>query len=145
MGKKEEPLSCWAIDPGSEKSAVVVYDGAILDYFEMSNAPLVRRLEEARVGGAMLVIEQIVNYGQIVGDDVFSTVFWSGRIAQAWRGPFELMPRRVVKKHLRAKNDSKVRFALMARFGEPPGLISHMWQALGLAVTYWDRRSISPS
>ena len=141
---ENEPLSCWALDPGSEKSAVVVYNGRVLDYFIMANEPLVRRFTQTPVNHNVLVIEQVVNYGKTVGQTVFDTVFWSGRFAQAWQGPFVMRPRRVVKKYLRAKNDSGVRAALIERFGEPPGLTADMWQALGLAVTYWEVYRFQP-
>ncbi len=103
----------------------------------------------------MLVIEQIAAMGMAVGAEVFETCFWSGRFAQAWRGPCERLKRHEIKMHLcgnmRAK-DANIRVALMDRFGgsqsvgkkKTPGplygIAGDQWSALAVAVTWYDTR-----
>jgi hypothetical protein len=144
-----------AVDPGSDVSAWVRYDGelvlthGITDNGEMLSDVLV----DARLNGHRVVLEQIASYGMPVGREVFNTVFWTGRFAECV-GLFDLVPRRDVKLHLcqsaRAK-DAHVRQALLDRFGGEKaakgtkaapgplyGLRKDEWQALALAVTWWD-------
>ena len=87
-----------------------------------------------------------------VGREVFDTVFWSGRFAQAWGASFALLPRREVKLHLchSAKaTDATIRQALLDQFGgkeraigtkKTPGPLygihKDLWSCLALAVTY---------
>jgi hypothetical protein len=144
-----------AIDPGCEQSAWVLYDGervlkhGITDNCEMLSDVLM----DALVNGNRVVLEQIASYGMPVGREVFDTVFWTGRFAERV-GLFDLLLRRDVKMHLcnsaRAK-DANIRQALMDRFGGEKaakgkkaapgplyGLRKDEWQALALAVTWWD-------
>lgn len=145
------------IDPGNKQSAFVLFDGArVLDHDLLPNASLLTRLRTRDFGGEFLaVIEQIESFGMAVGAEVFETVFWSGRFAQA-AGRFDRVTRKAVKLHLcqtlRAK-DPNIRQALLDRFGGTAaalgrktapgplrGLASHRWAALAVAVTYWDQR-----
>ena len=89
-----------------------------------------------------------------VGREVFETVYWIGRFAQAAQ-PVEhtLVSRGAVKMHLcgskRAK-DSNIRQALIDRFGgsaaigrkaDPGplyGISGDVWSALAVAVTWYD-------
>ncbi len=92
--------------------------------------------------------------GMAVGREVFATVFWSGRFAQAWSehhgngGTWSMLPRRAVKlalcSSMKAK-DTNIRQALLDRYGGAAsakkggplyGLKSHMWSALAIAETY---------
>ena len=97
-----------------------------------------------------LVIEQVASYGMPVGEDVFETVFWSGRFAQAWaeHGQVHRIKRHEVKMHLchstRAK-DSNIRQALIDRLGpvgtkKQPGpcygLSGDVWAAVAVGVTW---------
>jgi hypothetical protein len=80
-----------AIDPGTETSAFVLFDGrCVLDHGQLENRALLERLIARQFGGpgAMTVIEQIEAMGMSVGASTFETVFWSGRFAQA-AGMFE--------------------------------------------------------
>ena len=90
-----------------------------------------------------------------VGAEVFRTVHWSGRFAEALHPtPVFLLPRKAVKIHLcnslRAK-DANIRQALLDRYGgksaavgrkaEPGplyGVHADVWAALAVAVTYAD-------
>lgn len=135
-----------AIDPGPTSSAFVVYDGRILEHDELANDALLARLIERNFGTEYVtVIEQIEGFGLPVGRELFETVWWSGRFAQASR-PFERMPRKVVKRHLCGRINTKdrdVRLALATRFGGgfPKGFVSHRFAALAVAVTWIDKQT----
>lgn len=141
-----------AIDPGSSQSAWLRFDGTRPEGFGIAaNNVLVRAL---RTGGLpdVVVIEKIESYGMAVGAEVFDTVLWAGRFAEAaHRVPVVLLPRRVVKLALcgdsRAK-DTNIRQALIDRFGGSAavgrkaspgplyGISRDVWSALAIAVTY---------
>lgn len=116
------------IDPGCNRSAWLIYDGARPLQFDITpNEELLSMIVEARTCGdphwssaEALVIEQVASMGMSVGAEVFETVFWSGRFCQAWRGPWDRVKRMAVKMHLcgnsRAK-DPNIRQALIDRFG----------------------------
>jgi hypothetical protein len=147
-------VTLYAIDPGTEQSAVVtVRDGAVSGQM-WENRELVRWLAYHSEPSSWnhLIVEQIESYGMAVGREVFETVFWSGRFVQAWthgnKGTFDMLPRKVVKLALcgspRAK-DTNIRQALIDRYGGSPcikkggalyGIKSHLWAALALAETY---------
>lgn len=145
----------YAIDPGETRSALVIVRGDVISGEMWENGPLVGWLTQPanRRACAHLVIEQIQSYGMPVGREVFETVFWSGRFAQAWEShgcqcAWSMLPRRDVKLTLcgssRAK-DPNVRQVLIDRFGGPlcarkggrlAGIKGDLWAALALAVTY---------
>ena len=147
----------YAIDPGTEQSAFLSIepDGKVSGNI-LRNEVLVSILNNGGVAGfGHLVIEEIQSYGMPVGREVFETVFWSGRFAQAWGCPgqftWSLLPRKAVKLALcgspRAK-DANIRQALIDRYGGPQcvkkggplaGIKSHLWAALALAVTYQEQ------
>lgn len=142
-----------AIDPGPEYSALVVWDGEAVTYKAYaSNADILTYLRERRSAGEPLAIEKVVSYGMSVGADVFETVYWSGRFAEAYGADLVVrIPRLDIKVHLcrsaRAK-DGNIRQALIDRFGQPGtkkqpgalwGISSHLWAALAVAVTYHDQ------
>ena len=123
-----------AVDPGPETSALLEWfpeRGHIgLKETSFRNEALCDLLEAYKplqLNGSIrteLVVEKVVNYGMIVGAEVFETVFWSGRPCESWqRGtglPYHRLPRMDVKMHLchdsRAK-DKNIRQALIDRFG----------------------------
>ena len=150
-----------AIDPGTEKSGVVLLDfrvgqpiwtPGILD-----NKELLARLKDSSFETAWFAIEQIRSYGMAIGATTLDTVEWGGRFIEAWQhhtgqGDERVLriPRIQVKSHLchsgRAK-DANVRQALIDRFGEPgtkykPGVLygisSHLWSALAVGVVAKD-------
>lgn len=144
-------MTILAIDPGPKDSGFVLWDGLrVRDHGHLANEALLDRIRCREFGGPFLtVIEQVESFGMAVGAEVFETVFWSGRFAQA-AGSFDRLPRRAIKLHLcqsmRAK-DSNIRQALIDRFGPPgtkkaPGLLygitTHRIAALAVAVTYYD-------
>jgi len=142
-----------AIDPGPTESAWVLWDGSRLH--GMGIDPNETAL--LRVGGSLadrLAVEMVASYGMAVGEEVFSTVFWAGRLVQAWGGQdWTGIYRLDVKLHLchsaRAK-DSNIRQVLIDRLGPPgtkakPGVTygvrTHLWSALAVAVTAWDKQN----
>ncbi len=144
-----------AIDPGPELSALVMWDGTwIAFHTHKPNEEIIARLALFRKSnsGTGCVIEQVASFGMPVGAEVFETVYWSGRFAEAYGAErVHRIPRMQVKMHLchssRAK-DGNIRQALIDRFGKPgtksaPGVLygikNDLWAALALAVTWWDQ------
>lgn len=147
-----------AIDPGPDKSAYVIYgNGTPVSHDKVDNSTMLAICRgEIEFGFDILVIEQIAAMGMAVGAEVFETVFWSGRFAQAWGGRWHRVKRHEVKMHLcgnmRAK-DANIRQAIIDRFGpgkeiaigtkRNPGPLYKVsgdcWSALAVAVTYADR------
>ena len=157
-------MTVLAIDPGSEQSAWVLYDGQrVLGHGIIPNDMM---LAHARVNYYLpVVIEEIASYGMAVGREVFQTVRWAAKFEQAVLeqrritgvGAVYYLPRRDVKLHLcqsaRAK-DANVRQALLDRFGGEKaakgnkaapgplhGLKKDEWQAAALAVVWHDLNS----
>jgi len=152
-----------AIDPGPEASAVVAWDGErIVNKLLAPNADVLYQLQKWELV-AHLVIEQVACYGMPVGEEVFETVFWTGRFFESWnvdnvKSPLgrSRLPRMAVKMHLchtsRAK-DANIRQALIDRLGKPGtkkqpgityGISKDLWAALALAVTWWDQNAGKP-
>jgi hypothetical protein len=144
-----------AIDPGTTRSAYVYLspDGLVLDHATDTNERVSIQVIGARAARntAPIVIEQVESYGMAVGAEVFETVFWSGRFAEAARPlPVHRIGRKAVKLHLcgttQAK-DANIRAALIDRFGGKDairkggplyGIHGDEWAALAVAVTWAD-------
>jgi hypothetical protein len=150
-----------AIDPGPERSAWLVMgpSGGIRSFGIWTNEELLGLLRGELHGGLSadvthIAIEKVESFGMAVGAEVFETVFWSGRLAEAARGlQLERVSRRAVKLNLcgsaRAK-DTNIRQALIDRYGGPaaigkkaaPGILfgisKDVWSALAVAVTAAD-------
>jgi hypothetical protein len=147
-----------AIDPGPTQSGYAQLRG--LKVINTGVMPNHSMLDYARnfcraidIIEPRVAIEQIRNMGMIVGQEVFYTVFWTGRIFEHclhWSTTPELIPRIQIKLHLcgnaRAK-DANVRQALIDRFGAPGtkkapggtyGVKSHAWSALAVAAYAMD-------
>jgi hypothetical protein len=146
-----------AIDPGTQQSAWVMMDehGICSSGIE-DNEYLLDRVgcyAQINQDSDYLLIEKIESFGMPVGADVFETVYWTGRFAEAgkhWN--IERIPRKDVKMALcgsmRAK-DANIRQAIIDRYGgkdnaigkkKTPGPLygvkSHIWSALALAITW---------
>ncbi len=154
----------FGLDPGTERSALVAFNGErVLFHVVAENAELLEKLSEpvwANLGRPILIIEKIESYGMAVGESTFTTVFWSGRFAQAWfPRRFEQMGRRIVKQHLchtARATDSNIRQAILDRFGgekaigrkasQGPlyGLKGHEFAALAVALTFYDQHAHQP-
>lgn len=147
-----------AIDPGSEKSAYVLFDeGQIRDFGILLNKDMLRYIQE--VYGCRLAIEMIACYGMPVGKTVFETCVWIGRFVQEFDRSeklFDFVYRREVKMYLcnsmKAK-DSNIRQAILDLYpptggGKIPqigtktqpgplyGISKDVWAALGVAITF---------
>lgn len=150
----------YALDPGTEQSAIVwITPAGKVEGGLHRNDELMEVLRSAQKGEiaatSHLVIEEIESFGMPVGREVFQTVFWAGRFAEAWSPrPWSLLPRRTVKMTLcgtsRAK-DPHIRQRLIDLYGGPAcakkggalaGIKSHLWSALALAVTYQQTREV---
>ena len=149
-----------AIDPGPEQSAWLIHDSRTdqISYHGIEHNELVvdRLRDDAFLWGYVdrVSIEKVESFGMAVGAEVFETVFWSGRFAEAARNlVLERVTRRAVKLHLcgsaRAK-DTNIRQALIDRYGGPAaigkkatpgplfGISKDVWSALAVAVTATD-------
>lgn len=138
-----------AIDPGTEKSAFIVWDGEQIDGMgEEENSILRDRLLHDIFDVDLIAIEMVASFGMPVGKEVFETVLWIGRFLQAAECSgykTKLVYRKDVKIHLcgtmRAK-DGNIRQALMDKHGTPGtvkakgklyGVSKHLWSALAIA------------
>lgn len=153
-----------ALDPGPERSALVVMDGMTVFRAMLEPNAYVLGVLRAWAGeGGALVVEQIESFGMAVGREVFETCVWSGRFIEAWATgehaqarPWARLTRREIKLHLcgtvKAK-DPNVRQALIDRYGgkdaaigrkaQPGplhGIRADMWAALACGVTYQDQQ-----
>jgi hypothetical protein len=151
----------YAIDPGTEQSALVCYDSTqqrIVEHVIADNDAILSVLlcMPQRDGERALVIEQIESFGMAVGAETFRTVWWAGRFYQAWDGEAWQLPRRAVKLHLcysARATDANIRTAILDRFGPGKekavgkkaapgplfGIRSHEWSALSIAITFADK------
>jgi hypothetical protein len=151
-----------AIDPGSEQSAWLTWDGTRIHRFgiqpnEELAATLRLAMEWSDGMTDVVVIEQIESYGMAVGREVFETVHWAGRFTEAARPtPVVQLPRRAVKLAIcgdtRAK-DGNIRQALLDRFGGARakgtkaapgplyGISKDVWSALAIALTYAEQEA----
>jgi hypothetical protein len=139
-----------AVDPGTTYSGWCVWDGAVHAFGVDANAEVLAMLSANTQGADVVALEMVASYGMPVGAEVFRTVWWTGRFAEAWirhRGehPIEVFRKEVKLHHClnaRAK-DANVRQALIDRLGpkgtksEPGptyGITSHVWPALAVAL-----------
>lgn len=114
--------SVLALDPGCAKTGWLVYDGVKpVDWGLSENKDLLHAIRQPNFHApATLVIESVDHYGMAVGREVFETVFWSGRFAEARDDEFHRLSRGDVKLALcgtRTARDANVRQALIDRFG----------------------------
>ena len=146
-----------AIDPGTVKSGVCVFDGnKVTDAYVVENEILVRQLALANrcmESQPTVVIEMIASYGMAVGKETFETCVWIGRFIQVCDDAHRMF-RKEVKIHLcgttRAK-DTNIWQAIVDRFGgkesavgkkKTPGplygVTSHSRAALALGLCWID-------
>ena len=154
-----------AIDPGTEKSAWVVFDCQAfrVEKFGLTkNVDLVdsRLLHDLLARSARLIAEVIKSYGNVIGDSTLETCVWLGRFYQVAFDseiPVVKYNRRQIVTHICGGNsragDRQVRQALIDRFpplggGAVPsigtkkqpgplfGVSRDVWSAIAVAVTY---------
>lgn len=122
-----------AIDPGSQKSALVFLDklGNISFNDKVENKDVLFVLShqsslsaDARNFCDAIVIEQIAGMGMTAGADLFETCVWSGRFIQRWLDtvgrPWFRIPRREVKLELcntSRANDKIIRQTIIDLYG----------------------------
>lgn len=164
-GTSETPCLIQAIDPGTEKSAIVelrLPEWTVVRHEILPNEELIASLWKQHchdgAEGYRVAIEMIACYGMRVGSEVFETCVWIGRFIQVigstvWQTPVTRIFRREVKLELcnsARANDADVRAALIDIWGPGKakaiglkatpgplyGVHDDEWQALGVAVTY---------
>jgi len=153
-----KPKRILAHDPGNHYTAYTLYlRGRILKTAKVRNDILFNVM--ARLDYDVCVIEKIGSYGKAVGEEIFNTCIFSGKIerdAEIKGKPVYYVYRKDVKLHLcnstRTK-DSNVRQAIIDRYrptggGETPqvgtkkkpgplfGVANDMWASLAVAITY---------
>ncbi len=125
-----------AIDPGSERSAIVVFDpcisepvvSAVLWPNDRVCAALQRKSlwldDNATIveltGPHHLAVEMMQARGMPFSNEEMRTLVWLGRFIQAWNGPCTDIFRKDVKMHLCGQtkaNDSNIRAAIIDTFG----------------------------
>jgi hypothetical protein len=161
-----------AIDPGSEYSALLLWDGVnVVEKHLLLNEEIGKivytlslQASEDLIRPYQLVIEQVKLY-QTADKNIHDTILWSGRFIESWyRGGAstepELVARATVKSGLvqsASAKDTQITSYLKDRFGSstsqknPHPIIgglsvklengktkNDLWQALALAVYYWD-------
>lgn len=147
-----------AIDPGTAKSALLVWDGKTPTLPRIVDNDVMLSWLRASAPHLPLAVEMVACYGMAVGREVFETCLTIGRIQEIWESKLlecTLVYRKDVKMHLcgsmKAK-DPNIRQALIDRFGvvgtkKNPGPLygvsSHLWSALAVAVTHQDQRTVS--
>ena len=151
-----------AIDPGTYKSAFVLYsNGEIEESGIYQNDDMLAIIYKFSYDH--FAVEMIASYGMPVGKSVFETCVWIGRFIQRFketprvsRPKFHYVYRKAVKMHLcgstRAK-DSNIRQAIIDRYpatggGKTPqigiknkkgplyGISKDVWAALAVAITF---------
>ena len=140
-----------AIDPGTTHSGVVVWDGRSVIHFqaEYENSALLAALRAGTLQFDRIAVEWIQAMGMPVGQEVFLTCRFIGRIEEVMAAQgrqVEYITRPTVKTRLcgtpRAK-DPNVRQSLLDRLGpvgtkKAPGPLfgvsSHAWSALAVAI-----------
>jgi hypothetical protein len=162
-----------AIDPGSTRSAWLVFDTELGRPTLHGISPNEELLERLRYNDSGLtinvdraVIEWMQPRGMPTSAEEFEALFWIGRFAEAWDQRFGTTLRRLtrlkVKQHLcgsNKANDSNIRAALIDRFGGVEGkeaavgrkaspgplygIAADVWAALGLAITDVDQEGAS--
>ncbi len=152
------------LDPGTEQSAVVAYDGTrVVSHAIMSNAGMLAALIAWDDGVRTVLATEYMesSLGMAVGKETCRTIFWNGRFVQAWQPRrYAEVTRSKVKNHICGQTrvtDANIRAALLDRFGgalaaigkkKTPGPLygvkSHEWAALACAVTYYDEHAHLP-
>lgn len=153
-----------AIDPGTTRSAYVVFDDndqAIVEKGLLSNDEMHARLGELAIGGVeRFALEMVQTYGMPVGKPVFETCVWIGRFLERWLTltgvPVHRFYQPTIRLHLCGTMKAKyphIRQALIDRFGPEKeaafgtkgnpgplhGVSKDIWSALALAVTFADQ------
>ena len=150
-----------AIDPGTEKSGYVLFDGTTITGHGTAANDDILTLIDAQCYD-QIAVEMVSSYGQRVGREVFETVYWTGRFderARLYRCPAERITRREIKNwicpNVSKSNDSAIRLSLIDMWGGKEeavgrkaapgplyGIKSHAWAALAVAVTHLKQKGL---
>lgn len=151
-------IAILGIDPGPEESGyAIIYGDSVIECGVLCNMAMSTRL---RAWEYEVAIEMIASYGMAVGAEVFDTCVWIGRFWEICKNDPILLKRKEVVTHLCGTpkgKDANVRQALIDMFpgtggGKVPqigtkkkpgplfGISSHMWPALGVAITARDTK-----
>lgn len=129
------------IDPGPEKSALVVWDSEEekITHHQFSKNEEVLDYLIAAPSSYDLAVEMIEGMGQAVGASVFYTCVWIGRFVQVRHDKWSLIPRKSLKRAITGNTNAKdkdIRRALLSRLGKEAtkGIVTHRWQALAVAL-----------
>jgi hypothetical protein len=165
--QEEAILTVFAIDPGTSKSAYVVLEGdfhspAVVKFGIVENKDMAHLIGVALDASHFdprftVVIEKVASMGMAVGQEIFETVYWTGRFAEsADRDGLDVdRIERVKVKHqlcgTHRANDANIRQALIDRFGGSAAIkkggplykiSSHCWAALAVGITWIDTRQV---
>lgn len=154
--------SVLGIDPGNEYSALVEWDGEqILHASRVVNREAINLIMNSKCSDVTL--EEIVPFGMKVGKSITDTAAWYGRLYQAaeFMGKnVHSLYRKTIATHftgLAKYGDSKIRSALIERFGPPPskgcenavyggfkipGKKNDKWAAWAVAVCWYDKHKL---
>lgn len=163
-------MRCIAIDPGTEKSAILWWDGVRVENAKFeANEFIANELRAIRFdicfstkSPAPLVIEKIESQGMAVGAETFETVYWSGIFAEAYglKTTHRLGRRAVKLFHCNSARatDANIRMSIIDRFGgtekaigkkKTPGplygISGHLWAALALAIAWSETKACTNS
>ena len=112
-----------SVDPGSEKSGwCVLQDGVPVEWGWDDNDYMLEAMEFTFQPATHLAIEYVYLRGMKIYQQTVDTVFWVGRFAEAWGGPFTLIDRKDVKMTLcgnASADDASIRIAIIDRVGGP--------------------------
>lgn len=142
-----------SIDPGTTKTAYMVYHPMSSTWSRFGKVPNAQVLAEIlAVRPELVVCEDMQSMGRPVGNEVFATVRFTGRIQQICFNeeiPFHLIKRTTIKKFLCPKvfrsKDKDVRAALIRIYGEQGsksdpgptyGIANDVWSALAIAHVF---------
>lgn len=156
-------MKVFAIDPGTNESAYIIWDGEhIGDFGILPNEDVLLKISEYDVDE--LVIEMVASYGMPVGKSVFETCVWIGRFYECYKintnkNPM-LVYRRDIKLHhcnsVRA-SDTNIKYALIDKYAPDdsnkgkgtkkfPGFFygfkNDIWQAFALVTCYTETHGI---
>lgn len=142
-----------AIDPGPRDSAWLLLDGdRVIDRVIGPNQAALEEVRFQRRSRIDVVIETIEPWGGVVGPPALETMFWVGRLVEAWQpGEVTLLRRSRVLPAIgvprlpSGKAQAAARAILIERWGggnpvkrDHPlhGVREDLWSALALAVAY---------
>lgn len=157
------------IDPGPKESAYVLWDSTVPNtiraHGKHPNKEFLTKILSLMPRTDFCVIEMVASFGMAVGAEVFETVYWIGRFAQAWDhaaaiqsataqltdridpgwSPAVRIFRSEIKMNLchsmKAK-DSNIRQALIDRIG-PPGTKKNPGPTFGISGDVWSALAIA--